>query len=63
MPADFAIDTIRVRTQADEPRVERTVQTGRDGCFASERLLTLDDAAAHSRAPARSATAPTSCGR
>ena len=45
----FAIDTTRVRTPTDKPRVERTVQTVRDDCFAGERLLTLDDARLRAR--------------
>lgn len=46
---DFAIDTTRVRTPTDKPRVERTVQTVRDDCFAGERLLTIDDARVRAR--------------
>jgi transposase len=46
---DFAIDTTRVRTPTDKPRVERTVQTVRDDCFGGERLLTLDDARVRAR--------------
>jgi transposase len=45
----FAIDTARVRTPTDKPRVERAVQTVRDDCFGGERLLTLDDARARAR--------------
>jgi transposase len=46
---DFAIDTTRVRTPTDKPRVERTVQTVRDDCFGGERLLTIDDARVRAR--------------
>jgi transposase len=39
----FQIDTARVRRPKDKARVERTVPTVRDDCFAGERLRTLDD--------------------
>ena len=39
----FAIDTTRVRRPKDKARVERTVPTVRDDCFAGERLRTLED--------------------
>jgi transposase len=45
----FSIDTARVRHPKDKARVERTVPTVRDDCFAGELLHTLDDARAHAR--------------
>ena len=39
----FVIDTARVRHPRDKPRVERSVITVREDCFAGERLQTLDD--------------------
>jgi Mu transposase-like protein len=43
----FHIDAARVRHARDKGRVERTVPTVRDDCFAGEVLLTLDDARTH----------------
>ena len=45
----FLIDTTRVRAPRDKARVERTVPTVRDDCFAGERLLDLEQALAHAR--------------
>ncbi len=45
----FAVDTTRVRTPTDKPRVERAVATVRDDCFGGERLLTIDDARVRAR--------------
>jgi len=46
----FLIDTTRVRAPRDKARVERSVPTVRDDCFAGERLFDLDQARAHARA-------------
>jgi hypothetical protein len=46
----FHIDAARVRKPKDKARVERSVQTVRDDCFAGERLRTLDEARAHALA-------------
>lgn len=43
------IDPARARRPTDKPRVERTVQTVRDDCFAGERVQSLEDAAHHAR--------------
>lgn len=40
----FTIDTARVRHPKDKARVERTVPTVRDDCFAGERLQTIEQA-------------------
>lgn len=45
----FVIDRTRVRSPRDKGRVERTVQTVRDDCFAGEHLYTIEQAAEHSR--------------
>jgi len=45
----FHIDPARARRPTDKPRVERTVQTVRDDCFAGERLQSLEDAAHRGR--------------
>jgi transposase len=45
----FHIDPARVRSPRDKARVERTVQTVRDDCFAGEQLQELDDARRHGR--------------
>lgn len=44
----FHIDPARVRHPRDKGRVERSVQTVRDDCFAGEILTTLEDARVHS---------------
>lgn len=38
----FVIDTTRVRRPKDKARVERSVQTVRDDCFAGEKLRSVD---------------------
>ncbi len=38
----FVVDTTRVRTPTDKPRVERAVQTVRDDCFGGESIQTLE---------------------
>lgn len=43
------VDPTRVRRATDKARVERTVPTVRDDCFAGEQLQTLDDARARGR--------------
>lgn len=43
----FVIDPTRVRRARDKGRVERSVPTVRDDCFAGERLLTIVDARQH----------------
>ncbi|HET7746116.1 MAG TPA: IS21 family transposase [Vicinamibacteria bacterium] len=45
----FVVDTTRVRKPKDKARVERSVQTVRDDCFAGERLFTLEQAREHAR--------------
>jgi len=45
----FHIDPARSRRAMDKARVERTVQTVRDDCFAGELFQTLEDARRHSR--------------
>ena len=45
----FFVDTTRVRAPRDKARVERTVSTVRDDCFAGERLYDLEQARAHAR--------------
>jgi len=45
----FHIDPARVRKPRDKARVERTVQSVRDDCFAGEQLHTLEQARAHAR--------------
>lgn len=45
----FVVDTTRVRSPKDKARVERSVSTVRDDCFAGERLYDLDQARAHAR--------------
>jgi transposase len=44
---NFQIDAARVRHARDKARVERSVSTVRDDCFAGEILTTLDDARTH----------------
>jgi transposase len=43
----FVIDTTRVRRPRDKARVEASVKTVRDDCFAGERLRDLDHAREH----------------
>lgn len=45
----FHIDPTRSRHPRDKPRVERSVQTVRDDCFAAEALQSLEDARHHAR--------------
>jgi len=45
----FHIDAARVRSPKDKARVERSVQTVRDDCFAGERLCSLDEACDRAR--------------
>lgn len=45
----FVIDTTRVRKPRDKARVERTVATVRDDCFAGETLHSIDQAREHAR--------------
>jgi transposase len=45
----FFVDTTRVRAPRDKARVERSVSTVRDDCFAGERLYDLEQARAHAR--------------
>jgi transposase len=45
----FVIDTARVRSPRDKGRVERTVQTVRDDCFAGERIHTIEAARERAR--------------
>lgn len=45
----FYIDTARVRKPKDKARVERSVPTVREDCFAGERLHTIEAACAHAR--------------
>jgi transposase len=45
----FFVDTTRVRAPRDKARVERSVQTVRDDCFAGERLYDLEQARARAR--------------
>ena len=45
----FHIDPARVRAPRDKARVERTVQTVRDDCFAGETLRCLEQAREHAR--------------
>jgi hypothetical protein len=45
----FVVETTRVRKPKDKARVERSVQTVRDDCFAGERLFTLEQAREHAR--------------
>lgn len=40
----FVVDPARVRHPRDKARVERSVRTVRDDCFAGERLRTLEEA-------------------
>jgi hypothetical protein len=40
----FHVETTRVRSPKDKPRVERAVQTVRDDCFAGEALQTIEQA-------------------
>jgi len=44
----FVVDTTRVRRPKDKARVERSVQTVRDDCFAGEPLHTIEQARDHS---------------
>jgi hypothetical protein len=46
----FHIDPARVRSPQDKARVERSVPTVRDDCFAGEQLQSLEDARRHGRA-------------
>ena len=46
---NFHVDPARVRHARDKARVERSVPTVRDDCFAGEVLATLDDARVHAR--------------
>jgi transposase len=46
----FLVETTRVRAPRDKARVERSVPTVRDDCFAGEHLFELDQARAHGRA-------------
>jgi len=45
----FHVDPARVRRPRDKARVERSVSTVRDDCFAGERLISLDQAREHAR--------------
>lgn len=45
----FAIDPTRARHPRDKARVERSVPTVRDDCFAGERLHTIEEARSHAR--------------
>ena len=45
----FLVDTTRVRSPRDKARVERSVPTVRDDCFAGERLFDLEQARALAR--------------
>jgi len=45
----FYIDTARVRKPTDKARVERSVPTVREDCFAGERLHTIEAARVHAR--------------
>jgi hypothetical protein len=45
----FHVDPARSRRPRDKARVERSVQTVRDDCFAGELLPSLDDARQHAR--------------
>jgi transposase len=44
---DFVIDPTRSRHPRDKPRVERSVSSVRDGCFAGERLIDLEGSRVH----------------
>lgn len=45
----FFVDTTRIRAPRDKARVERSVATVRDDCFAGEALYELEQARAHAR--------------
>lgn len=45
----FHVDPTRSRHPRDKARVERSVQTVRDDCFAAETLSSLDDARQHAQ--------------
>lgn len=45
----FHVDTTRVRSPKDKARVERTVPTVRDDCFAGEAIYNLEQARSHAR--------------
>ncbi len=45
----FVIDTTRVRSPKDKPRVERAVRTVREDCFAGERIHDLEQARERAR--------------
>jgi transposase len=45
----FHVDRARARHPRDKARVERTVPSVREDCFAGERLRDLDAARAHAR--------------
>jgi transposase len=45
----FHVDAARARRPQDKGRVERSVQTVRDDCFAGERLTSLEDALRRAR--------------
>ncbi|HLK35741.1 MAG TPA: integrase core domain-containing protein [Polyangiaceae bacterium] len=44
---DFVIDPTRSRHPRDKPRVERSVSSVRDGCFAGEKLFDLEGSRVH----------------
>jgi transposase len=44
---DFVIDPTRSRHPRDKPRVERSVSSVRDGCFAGEKLVDLEGSRVH----------------
>lgn len=44
---DFSIDPTRARHPRDKARVERSVSSVRDGCFAGEKLVDLDGSRVH----------------
>lgn len=45
----FVVDTTRVRSPKDKPRVERAVRTVREDCFAGERIHDLEQARERAR--------------
>ncbi len=45
---DFSIDPTRARHPRDKARVERSVSSVRDGCFAGEKLVDLEGSRLHS---------------
>lgn len=45
----FVVDTTRVQSPKDKPRVERAVRTVREDCFAGERIYDLEQACERAR--------------